>query len=217
MPPPRDTVRLRRAVLARAKGHPLLHLEKGHPVLVIPELTSSSTASVDVVIHGKVLRATVPTDAIDPPWQRSLRRSEVVARRKPLLAAYRDLPSVGRLIDLLPELAQWIATALVETGASDACRDVASMEVRACWRGALDNYTLSPIPRDGRTLIFGDPDRKPYRLSQPTGLPKRSWQVGVQVIRGEVVEIGIVRPSVLRPTLHRIERAVGRLAPVERD
>jgi hypothetical protein len=208
---PSGWVPLRRAALAKAKGHPVAHLAKGHLVMVIPEFTNSWRTSVDVRIDGKVLRASVPTDAIDPAWQKALRRAEVVTRRMPMLAEMEDLPSVGRLGELLPELAAWIAAALAEAGEGEASIHLEQMEIRACWRGASDNYNVSPLPRDGRTLIFGDPDRKAVRLLQPKGLPRRGWSVGVQIIRDWVMEIGVARPTVLRPPLDRLERAVKRL------
>jgi hypothetical protein len=189
-----------------------MHLHKGHLVMVIPDLTNSWRACVDVRVEGNVLRATLPTDAIDPAWQKALRRAEVVTRRVPMLAEMEDLRSVGRLDELLPELAAWISAALAEAGESEASLHVEQMDIRACWRGASDNYNVSPLPRDGRTLIFGDPDRKAVHLSQPKGLPTRGWSVGVQIIRGQVMEIGVARPTVLRPTLDRVERAVNRLA-----
>ena len=110
--PPPGWVPLRRAVLARARGHPVMHLPKGHLVMVIPELTNSYRASVDVRIEGKILRASLATDAVDPAWQKALRRTEVVTGRVPMLAEMEDLPSVGRLGELLPELGGWIAAAL---------------------------------------------------------------------------------------------------------
>jgi hypothetical protein len=100
---------------------------------------------------------------------------------------------------------------LKERGEPEASRRLDSLQVRECWRGGSDNYTLGPIPRDGRALIFGDPDRKPVRLLQPSAVPRRSWQVGVQLICGETMEIDLVRPSVLRPTLRRLGRTVDRL------
>ena len=210
--PPSGWVPLRRASLAKAKGHPVAHLHKGHLVMVIPQLTNSWMASVDVRIKGKVLRASLPTEAIDPTWQKALRRTEVVTRRVPILAEMQDLPSVGRLAELLPEFAAWIAAGLAEAGESEASLHVEQMDIRACWRGGSDNYNVSPLPRDVRTLIFGDPDRKAVHLLQPRGLPKRGWSVGVQIIRGRVMEIGLARPTVLRPTLDRVERAVKRLS-----
>jgi hypothetical protein len=210
--PPSGWVPLRRASLAKAKGHPVVHLQKGHLVMVIPELTNSWMAFVDVRIEGKVLRASLPTDAIDPAWQKALRRTEVVTRRMPMLAEMEDLPSVGRLGELLPELAAWIAAALAEAGESEASLQVGQMDIRACWRGASDNYNVSPLPRDGRMLIFGDPDRKAVHLLQPKGLPRRGWSVGVQIIRGRVMEIGVGTPTVLRPPLDRVGRAVKRLS-----
>lgn len=207
-------VPLRRAVLAKAKGHLVMHLPKGHLVLVVPELTNSWMASVDVRIKSKVLRVSVPTDAIDPEWQTALRQTEVVTRREPMLAEMQNLPSVGRLGELLPELTAWIAAALVEVGEREASVHVEQMDIRACWRGASDNYNVSPLPREGRTLIFGDPDRKAVHLLQPKGVPRRVWSVGVHIIRGRVTEIGVARPTVLRPTLNRIQRAVERLSDV---
>ncbi|MHB8590318.1 MAG: hypothetical protein ACYDA0_16000 [Candidatus Dormibacteraceae bacterium] len=209
--PPSGWVALRRAALAKAKGHPVMHFPKGHLVMVIPELTNSWRATVDVRTKGKVLRVSLPTDAIDPAWQKALRRTEVVTRRMPILAEMDDGPSIGRLGELLPELAAWVAAALAEAGESEASLHVERMDIRACWRGALDNYNLSPLPRDGRTLIFGDPDRKAVHLLRPKGLPRRRWSVGVQIIRGRVMEIGVARPTVLRPTLDRLERTVKRL------
>jgi len=210
--PPSGWVPLRRAILAKARGHPVMHLPKGHLVMVIPELTNSWRASVDLRIDGRVLRASLATDAIDPAWQKALRRTEVVTRRVPLLAEIEDNPSVGRLGELLPELATWLAAALAEAGEREASIHVEQMDIRACWRGASDNYNISPLPRDGRTLIFGDPDRKAVHLLQPKGVPRRGWSVGVQIIRSRVMEIGVARPTVLRPTLGRIERAVRQLA-----
>jgi hypothetical protein len=192
-----------------------MHLHKGHLVRVIPELTNSWMASVDIRIEGKVLRASLPTDAIDPTWQKALRRAEVVTGRMPMLAEIEDLPSVGRLGELLPELAAWIVAALAEAGEGEASLHVEQMDIRACWRGALDNYNVSPLPRNDRTLIFGDPDRKAVHLLQPKGLPRRGWSVGVQIIRGRVMEIGVARPTVLRPTLNRVERAVNRLSETD--
>ncbi len=55
--PPSRSVALKRAALAKAKGHAVLHLPKGHLVIVIPELTNSSRASVDVRVQGKVVRS----------------------------------------------------------------------------------------------------------------------------------------------------------------
>jgi hypothetical protein len=213
--PPAAWVPLRPAALAKSKGHRVAHLAKGHLVMVIPELTNSWTACIEVRIEGKVLRASVPTDAIDPAWQKALRRTEVVTRRVPMLAEMDDLPSVGRLGELLPELAAWIAAALAEAAESDASLHVEQMDIRACWRGASDNYNLSPLPRDARTLIFGDPDRKAVHLSQPDGLRRRGWSVGVQIVRFQLMEIGVARPTVLRPTLDRVERAVKRLSEAD--
>ena len=213
--PPAGWVPLRRAVLAKAKGHSVMHLPKGHLVMVIPELTDSWRASVDVRIEGRVLRASLATDAIDPAWQKALRRTEVVTRRVPLLAEMEDHPSVGRLGELLPELAAWLAAALDEAGEHEASIHVEQMDIRACWRGASDNYNVSPLPRDGRTLIFGDPHRKAVHLLQPKGVPRRGWSVGVQVIRNRVFEIGVARPTILRPALDSLQRAVNRLGELD--
>ena len=74
--------------------------------------------------------------------------------------------------------------------------------------GGLDNYTLSCIPRASRPLIWGDPDRRAIRLLPPRGVPRRHWQVGVVEVRGELLEIGVVKPSILRPELDRISRVL---------
>src|SRR5260370_42439754 len=99
--PPSGWVPLRRAVLAKARGHPVMHLPKGHLVMVISEITNSWKASVAVRIEGRVLRASLATDAIDPAWQKPLRRPAAVTPRVPFLAQIHDHPRVGRPRELL--------------------------------------------------------------------------------------------------------------------
>jgi hypothetical protein len=209
--PPAGWVPLKRAALAKVPGDPALHLRKGQLVMVVPTRSNSWRAVVDVRVGGKLMRGSVPTDAVDPGWQKALRRAEVVARRIPLLADRDGRPSVGRLGDLMPELAAWIAAGLGEQDETVAAAHIEQMEVRACWRGLSDNYNLSPLSRTERPLIFGDPDRRQIRLPQPRGVPKRGWQVGVQIVRGEVLEIGVVRPTILRPILDRIAKVADAL------
>lgn len=135
------------------------------------------------------------------------------ATKHPLLSLAEpiDLPSAGRLGQLLPELADWIAAALLQVQEPAASAAIHSLHVRACWRGLADNYNISPVPRESRTLIFKESDRRSLWLPRPKGVRRRGWSIGVLIVQDAVMEIGIGRPSVLRPALDHLERVVDRL------
>ena len=135
-------------------------------------------------------------------------KRRITKRRVKTLSAQHLAPSAGALHELLPELANWITSALRVRGEDDLAEQVAPFRVCACWRGRLDNYTLSCTPGASRPLIWGDPDRRAMRLLPPRGVPRRQWQVGVVDVRGELLEIGVVKPSILRPDLERIGRVL---------
>lgn len=116
-------------------------------------------------------------------------------------------PESARLSDVLPDLAEWLIAALDQMGRSDLAASVSGMPVRSCWAGH-GNFTLGAVLRSERSELFHHPLRETLRLTPPRGFRRRQWQVGATAVEGEVKEIGIVRPGILRPALQRLSRAL---------
>jgi hypothetical protein len=193
----------RRASESGTRLRVIWHLPKGARVRVLRWAGNDYFVEVEDR-RGRVNHALIPSDAFSPSH-----RNAAVETRNEWKAELRDARikheednvCIGTLGELLPEFAEWVQRALKEVGESDLGQQVGSFAIRACWPGRLHNFTLSSVPREARPLIWGDRDRKSLRLAHPAGVPRRRWQVGVVSVRGKLLEIGVVAPSVLRPAL----------------
>lgn len=203
---------LDRKVLARRASESgtylrqIWHLPKGARVRVLRWAGNDYLVEVEDR-RGRVKKALIPSDAFSVAHRKAAvetRNERQAELRDTFIKQEENELCIGTLGELLPELAEWVQRALTELGESDLGGQVGSFAIRACWPGRLSNFTLSRLPREARPLIWGDRDRKSLRLAHPAGVPQRRWQVGVVSVRGKLLEIGVVAPSVLRPALARM-------------
>jgi hypothetical protein len=181
----------------------LRHLTKGTRVRVLRCVGYEYLVELEDR-RGQLKHALIPSDAFSLAYRQAAedtRKRTQAEWRDTLLDDEEAAEPIGTLADFLPELATWIERALLEAGETTLVTQVAGFAIRACWAGKLDNYNLSSLPREARPLVWGDRDRSPMRLTQPSGVPRRRWQVGVVSVRGKLLEIGVALPSVLRPSL----------------